>query len=162
MPGYYHNWNTASYAEREAMLQESLQWQQGLCWFLSHDEAVPEKTRQEWLKWGVCKDEFTDNQGWPRMFYVRNGRRLVSEVVQTEAHVRKENPLPVHDPIALVWWPPDLHNARRIVRDGRAWNEGAVFGGDDWIPFSVSYGAVHPKSEEISNLLTPTCPPKLS
>jgi hypothetical protein len=121
------------------------------------DPAVPEPIRRAWAEWGLARDEFTDHGGWPRMFYVRNGRRLVSDFVLTEAHVRKASPAPVADPVALSWWPPDLHSARRIVKDGAVWNEGAVFGGDDWIPFGIAYRSLHPRAEECVNLLTPTC-----
>jgi hypothetical protein len=157
LTGENHGWNTATHAEREAMLRASLRWQQGLCWFMVSDPAVPEPIRRAWAEWGLARDEFTDHGGWPRMFYVRNGRRLVSDFVLTEAHVRKASPAPVADPVALSWWPPDLHSARRIVKDGAVWNEGAVFGGDDWIPFGIAYRSLHPRAEECVNLLTPTC-----
>ncbi len=158
LTGENHGWNTATYAERAVLLRASLRWQQGLCWFMVSDPAVPAATRQAWSQWGLPRDEFTDHGGWPRMFYVRNGRRLVSDFVLTEAHVRKADPAPVIDPVALAWWPPDLHSARRIVKDGAVWNEGAVFGGNDWIPFGLAYRALHPRAAECTNLLTPTCP----
>jgi hypothetical protein len=156
--GWNHNWNKAGYGERAGMLSNSLHFIQGLCWFLANDPAVPDNLRKEWNQWGVCQDEFVDNAGWPRMFYVRNGRRLVSDVVLTEHHLQKVSPVPITDPVSMVYWPPDFHHARRIVKDGAIWNEGAVFGGDDWIPFGVSYQATVPKRTECTNLLTPTCP----
>jgi len=159
LAGWNHNWNTASSAERERMLRQSREYVQGLLWFLAHDAAVPEKLRAEWAAWGLCKDEFTDNGGWPRMFYVRNGRRMVSDFVMTEAHGRKDNPVAVTDPIGLIWWPQDLHNTRRLVKDGAVWNEGAVFNEQaDWIPFGHSYRSLVPRAAECTNLLAPTCP----
>ncbi|WP_425510007.1 FAD-dependent oxidoreductase [Verrucomicrobium spinosum] len=140
------------------MLKRSLTFIQGLCWFSANDPSVPEDVRQAWSQWGVCKDEFQDHGGWPRMLYVRNGRRMISDFVLTEAHGRKENQVAVEDAVALVWWPFDLHNARRIVKGGAAWNEGTVFGGYKWAPFGVSYRSVVPKAAECVNLLTPTCP----
>jgi hypothetical protein len=157
LTGRNHRWNTATYAGREAMLAASLHWQQSLYWFLASDPVVPPGVREEWARWGVCRDEFTDHAGWPRLFYVRNGRRMVSDFVLTEAHVRRENPTPVEDPVALAWWPPDLHSARVIVKDGAAWNEGAVFGGNDWIPFGIAYRAIVPRRTEAENLSSPTC-----
>jgi hypothetical protein len=44
------------------------------------------------------------------------------------------------------------------VKDGFAYNEGFVFGGDDWGPFGISYRALVPKKSECENLLTATCP----
>jgi len=159
--GWNHSYPTASNAEREQMLQTSRQYIQGVYWFMSHDPAIPEKVRAEWAQWGLCKDEFTDNAGWPHTFYVRNGRRLVSDFVLTEAYLRKTNPLPVEDPVGLIWWPPDFHHARRLVKEGRVWNEGAVFESSknaDWIPCGIPYRALVPRREECLNLLTPTCP----
>lgn len=158
MPNWNHKYPEATHAEREKMLKDSLDYIKGLCWFLANDPAVPEKTREIWSQWGTTKDEFTDNGGWPRTFYVRNGRRMISDFVLIEQHGTKTSTLPVEDPVALVWWPHDLHNARRIVKDGFAWNEGAVFGGTNWIPFGVPYRSLYPKASECDNLLTPTCP----
>lgn len=158
LTGENHDWNTLSHAQREQRFRAALHWQHSLLWFLTQDPAVPEATRRAWSEWGLCRDEFQDHDGWPRQLYVRNGRRLLGDFVMTEAHVRKASPEPVTDPVALVWWPPDLHHARRIVKNGAVWNEGAVFGGDDWIPFGVAYRSLCPKSAEVVNLLCPTCP----
>jgi len=157
--GWNHNYPTASYAGRERLLRASRDYIQGVYWFMVNDPAVPEKLRAQWAPWGLCKDEFPDNGGWPRTFYVRNGRRMVGDHVVTEAEGRLENPRPVEDPIGLIWWPHDLHHARRIVKDGAVWNEGAVFNEKrDWIPFGQSYRSLVPKAAECTNLLTPTCP----
>ncbi len=159
--GWNHRYPIASYAEREALLRTSRDYIQGVYWFMAHDESVPNRQREAWAAWGLCKDEFTDNAGWPRAFYVRNGRRMVSDFVLTEAHVRKANPELLEDSVGLIWWPPDLHHARRIVKDGRVWNEGAVFDeakDADWIPCGIPYRCLVPKASEGTNLLTPTCP----
>jgi len=158
MPNWNHGYPEANHADRQKMLKDSLDYIKGLCWFLANDPAVPEKTREIWSQWGTTRDEHTDNGGWPHTFYVRNGRRMVSDFVLVEQHGTKTNTLPVEDSVAMVWWPHDLHNARRIVKDGFAWNEGAVFGGTNWIPFGVPYRSLHAKASECDNILTPTCP----
>lgn len=159
--GFNHRYPVASYAERAEMLRTSRDYIQGLYWYLGNDPSVPEATRKAWKAWGLTKDEFTDNGGWPRAFYVRNGRRLVGDFVLTEAHLRKANPTPVENSVGLIWWPPDLHHARCIVRDGKVWYEGAVFDSSknpDWISCGIPYAALVPKAAECANLLTPTCP----
>jgi len=159
--GWNHNYPTADDATRKRLLRASRDHIQGLYWFLANDPAVPETVRAQWAPWGRCRDEFTDNDGWPRVMYPRNGRRMVSDFVLTEAHVRKADPEPVIDPVGLIWWPPDLHHARRVVKDGAVWNEGAVFDESkerDWIPCGIPYRALVPRSTEATNLLTPTCP----
>jgi FAD-dependent oxidoreductase family protein len=154
--GMNHAYPGGSYATRERIYRQHLTFTQGLCWFLANDPDLPEDVRREWAQWGLCKDEFQDNGGWPRRFYVRDARRMVSDYVITEHHTRKTNQLAVPDPVAVAFWPPDTHHVRRIVRDGAAYNEGFVFGGDDWAPFGVSYRALVPRASECSNLLAPT------
>jgi hypothetical protein len=62
----------------------------------------------------------------------------------------------ISDPVGIAFWPPDVHHVRRIVRDGKAYNEGFVFGGDNWKPFQIPYRSLVPKRQECNNLMTPT------
>lgn len=149
------------YAIRQSVLEQHTTFTQGLFYFLANDPEVAKldsDLQREWALWGYAKDEFTDNRGFPRMFYVRDARRMVSDYVITENYVKKDNPIPVEDPVAMAYWPTDVHSVRRIVKDGYAYNEGFVFGGDYWRPLPISYRALMPKSTECTNLLTPTCP----
>ncbi len=157
---YGENWQypAGDYATRDRIIQYHRDFTQGLIWFLQNDPAVDQQTRREWAGWGLCRDEFTDNGGWPRRLYIRSARRLVSDYVITERHTRRDNPVRVEDPVAIAWWPPDTHHARRIVQDGYAYNEGFVFGGDDWRPFGISWRAMLPRAAECTNVITPTCP----
>jgi len=123
-------------------------------WFLSNDPAVRESIRAPWRQWGLCAEEFKDNGNWPRQLYERDGRRMKSDFVLTEHYTRRINPTLVEDPVAMAYRPPD----RRIVRDGAVYNEGFVFGGEEWGPFGVAWRALLPSESELTNLLTPTCP----
>ena len=156
---YGENWMypEGSYAVRDSVVKYHRNFTQGLIWFLQNDSTVNEQTWKNWEGWGLSKDEFTDNDGWPRRLYIRSARRMVSDYVITEHHTLRDNPIRVEDPVAIAWWPPDTHHARRIVKDGYAYNEGFVFGGDDWRPFGISWRALIPKASECTNLITPTC-----
>lgn len=149
---------SGSYAEQERVVRYHRDFVQGLYWFLQNEPSVPEKTRAKWAGWGLPRDEFVDNGHWNRRLYIRSARRMVSDFVHTEAHTRWPDPEPVADPVAMAWWPPDMHHARRIVRDGAVYNEGFVYGDGGWSPFGISYRSLVPKRDEASNLLTPTCP----
>lgn len=155
--GMNREYPLGSYAVRNKVLAYHRSFTQGLFYFLANDTAMSESTRREWSRWGLCKDEFQDNDGWPRTFYVRDARRMVADYVITQHHGSRNNPIAVEDPIAVAYWPMDVHSVRRIVKDGYAYNEGFVFGGNYWRPFGVSYRAMVPRKQECSNLVTPTC-----
>jgi len=157
---YGENWAypAGDYATQDSIVSHHKDFTQGLICFLQNDPAVDAQTRSDWAGWGLCKDEYLDNGGWPRRLYIRSARRVVSDYVITEHHTSRENEEIVEDPVAIAWWPPDTHHARRIVKDGFAYNEGFVFGGDDWRPFGISFRSLVPKKSECANLITPTCP----
>ena len=156
---YGENWQypAGNYATQDNIVQYHKNFTAGLIWFLQNDPDVDTATRKNWEGWGLCKDEFIDNGHWTRRLYIRSARRMVSDHVITEHQTRRDNDEHVEDPVAIAWWPPDTHHARRIVKDGFAYNEGFVFGGEDWRPFGVSWKALIPKQAECSNLITPTC-----
>ena len=158
--GMNREYPNGSYSDRQRVFDQHKTFIQGLFYFLANDPEVAQldpSLQGVWKQWGLCKDEFTDNEGWPRQFYVRDARRMVSDYVITEHNTNRSNPAFIEDPVAVAYWPPDLHSARRIVKDGFAYNEGFVFGGNSWRPFGISYWALVPKKEECTNLLTPTC-----
>lgn len=155
--GMNREWPEGNAQKRAEIYRYHLRFTQGLLWILQNDPAIPEETRKAWRDWGLTKDEFTDNGGWPRQLYVRDARRMVSDLVLTEHHTRRINPEAIADPIAVAFWPTDTHSVRRIVRDGAAYNEGFVFDDNNWGPFGISYRSLVPKRQEATNLLTPTC-----
>ena len=150
--GYSKGWPDGTYSQREAIYTYHKNFIQGLYWFLANDPAVPLAVRNNWSQWGLAADEFTDNGGWPRSLYIRSGRRMVSDYVITEADTKGQTV--AADSICVAWWPPDMHHARRIVQNGRAFNEGFVFA-SDYVPFPISYRSIVPKRSEATNLLVP-------
>lgn len=158
---YGENWEypAGNYEKQDQIVQYHRDFTMGLIWFLQHDPEVDSLTRAQWTGWGLPKDEFEDNGHWPRRLYIRSGRRLVSDYVITQHLSEIDLPDTTSDPVAIAWWPPDMHHAQRIVRDGAAYNEGftVVGGNDSWKPFLISYKSMIPKSAECTNLITPTC-----
>jgi len=158
---YGQNWEypAGSYQMQDSIIRYHQDFTLGLLWFLQNDPDVDSLTRANWKGWGLPKDEFTDNGHWPRRLYIRSARRMVSDYVITEHNTNIHSVDTISDPVAIAWWPPDMHHARRIVRDGYAYNEGFthVGGNNNWRPFKISYSATVPKKEECINLITPTC-----
>lgn len=157
---YGENWRypTGNYATQDSIVQYHRDFSEGLIWFMQNDPSVDSLSRSQWKGWGLPKDEFADNGHWPRRLYIRTARRMVSDYIVTERHSQRDNPERVPDPVTVAWWSPDMHHARRIVKDGYAFNEGSFFGGDNWRPYGVSLRALAPKRQECTNLISPTCP----
>lgn len=153
--GNNYDWPEASYEERKKMYQEHKAYQQGLLWFLCNDPRVPEKVRVKYNKWGLCKDEFETNGGWPYELYIREGRRLIGEHVMTDRHCLGCKK--VKDPVVLAGYMMDSHNCSRFVNEkGFVKNEGDVQIGLP-APYGISWRSMLPKKSECSNLIVSVC-----
>ena len=150
------NWNypEASYEEREKIIKEHIDYTKGLLYFVGHDERIPLFIRTEMLKWGYPKDEYVNNGHWSPQLYVREARRMVSDVVMTEHHCLGKEV--VEDGIAYAAYSMDSHNCDRVVIDGCVRNEGDVQI-KNIIPYPISYRSIVPKRSEITNLFVPFC-----
>lgn len=152
LPGASHAWPEASYAQREKIGKEHENYHRGLLHFLATDPHVPEKVRKDMQRFGLPKDEFTDNGGWPHQIYVREARRMISDLVLTEHHTFGRQNAP--KPISLGSYGTDTHEVRRIVKDGVVTREGKTAGGRDGAPpYGIGYEAIVPKQTECDNLL---------
>lgn len=153
--GQNYTYPEASYEERRQIIRAHEDYQKGLMWYLAYDPRVPEDVRAQMSQWGLAKDEFTDNDHWPHQIYVREARRMVSDFVMTEWHLRDSLETPAS--IGMGSYNMDSHNVQRYVTpEGYARNEGDIQvspGG----PYPISYQAIIPKQEEASNLLVPVC-----
>ena len=146
------DWTTLNHDERLALAKQHEHWQRGLLWTLQNHPRVPENIRKQYSKWGLPKDEFTDNNHWPHQLYVREGRRMVSDFVMTEHHCTRKQPVP--ESIGLAAYTMDSHPVQRFVKNGMVKNEGDVQVGIPG-PYPVSYRAIVPKKGECKNLLVP-------
>ena len=151
LPGASWEWPEASYDRRVEISQEIENYHRGLLYFLANDPRVPQKVKNDVARFGLPTDEFTDNGGWPHQIYVREGRRMVSDLVLTEHHTFGRKIAP-HS-IGLGSYGTDVHEIRRIVKDGVVTREGKVAGGRGGFgPYQIGYGAIVPKASECGNL----------
>lgn len=166
--GGNYTWPEATYAEREKILEDHRSYVQGFFWFLGNDPRVPESLRREVSRWGLARDEFTDNGHWPTQLYVREARRMIGE------HVMNENnfPLkttgadgkktaanavaPVKDIIAVGSYALDSHKVGMFVNEeGKLVWEGGFYRGV--MPYGISYRSILPKEAQCKNLLVSVC-----
>jgi lysophospholipase L1-like esterase len=153
--GMNYDYPEADHERRGEIIAEHERYQKGLMWTLSTNPRVPEKIREEMGRWGLAKDEFTDNGNWPHQLYVREARRMVSDYVMTENNCRGITG--VEDSVGLAAYTMDSHNTQRYVdENGHVRNEGDVQAGG-FGPYPVSYRSIVPREEKCSNLFVPVC-----
>ncbi len=153
--GANYDYPEASYERRREILRDHEAYQKGLMYFLANDPRVPDDVRTAMAKWGLSKDEFKDNGGWPHQIYVREARRMIGAYVMTEHDCLDKKPTP--DSVGMGSYTLDSHNVRRYVTpEGFVQNEGDI-GVHCPRPYEVAYGALTPKKAECENLLVPVC-----
>jgi hypothetical protein len=144
----------ADYAQRAAIWKDHENYTRGFLYFLATDSRVPEKIRNDMKQWGLTRDEFIDTKGWPHQLYIREARRMISDYVMTELNCR--NSIEVPDAIGLAAYTMDSHNCQRVIKDGKAENEGDVQVGG-FPPYPIAYRSIVPRESEVDNLFVPVC-----
>jgi hypothetical protein len=173
-------WAEGSYAERERIFQDHVNYQQGYLYFLANDPSIPAELRDRVRRFGLPKKEFPETAGWPHELYVREGRRLRGDYVLTEHDCLGKTS--VEDSVGLGSFIMDSHVVRRIIyktaKDAhithlrtskpeeitaaqREWQGDmvGVEGQFDYAvpkPYRISYRAIRPKKADCVNLLVPT------
>jgi hypothetical protein len=153
--GRSYDYPNASYERRNEILKEHQTYQKGLLYFMANDPRMPAEVRDEVAKWGLAKDEFPDNGGWPHQIYVREARRMIGKYVMTENELVKRRPTP--ESVGMGSYGIDSHNIQRyITPEGHVQNEGDI-GVSTNGPYQISYGSLVPKKGQAANLLVPVC-----
>lgn len=152
--GANYDYPDAGYGRRAEIWKEHENYIRGFVYFLASSPRVPENMRLQMQSWGPARDEFLDTGGWPNQLYIREARRMIGAYTMSEHNCRGQ--LIAEDPAGLAAYTMDSHNCRRVVRDGRAENEGDVQVGG-FPPYPISYRALLPKQGECENLAVPVC-----
>lgn len=153
--GMNYDYPEGTYEQRREIINEHETYQKGLMYFLANEPRVPEDVRTRMSKWGLAKDEFTDNGNWPHQLYIREARRMIGEYVTTENDVLGKRDVP--KPVGMGSYTMDSHNVQRyITPDGFVQNEGDI-GVTPKEPYYIAYGSLVPKKAECRNLLVPVC-----
>lgn len=155
LPGANWDYPEASYERRREIEREHETYIRGFLWTLSNNPRVPEKIRRQVAAYGLSKDEFTDNGGWPWMIYIREARRMVTDYVMTQHDC--EGKRSASDPVGLGSFGMDSHNVQIFVDEkGHAQGEGTIWRVPPK-PYGISYRSIIPRRGECENLLSPVC-----
>lgn len=147
-------WPTSSWTWRDRFADRLRDYILGLLWFAQNDPALPADFRERCRRWGLARDEYLDNQHFPRQVYVRQGRRIVGDHLFT-AHdalpISEGGRPPVYaTSITASHYALDSHACRKREADRLAL-EG--FFSYPTRPYTVPYGVIVPK--QVEGLLTP-------
>ena len=152
--GKNYSYPDASYAQRDKIWQDHIDYVQGFYYFLSSDSRVPKSLQSEVNTWGLPKDEYLDTNHWPHQLYVREARRMVGDFVASQKDLQTE--LTKSDVIGMGSYNSDSHNIQRFENSkGMVENEGDMQVAVK--PYQIPFRIVLPKPAEATNLLVPVC-----
>jgi len=142
-------------ATRDRIWQDHIDYVQGFLWFLGHDPRVPAGLREETNSWGLCRDEFADNDHWPYALYVREARRMKGEYIMVQKDCQTELTKP--DSVGMGSFVIDCHIVQRVATpEGNVTDEGS-FPDAPARPYQIPYRSLTPRRAECENLLVPVC-----
>jgi hypothetical protein len=151
-----HSWDypDGSYAVKQKIWSDTVEYTQAFFYFLAHDPSVPPSLQKEVNEWGLSKDEFVDNGQFPYQLYIREGRRMVGAYVMRQADLQTARTKP--DSIGMGSYQSDSHNIQRVAReDGTVTNEGDVQVAVQ--PYEIPFRVMLPQKDQVDNLLVPVC-----
>jgi hypothetical protein len=142
----------SSWEQRRGVADAHRRYQHGLLYYLQHDRSVPSDLQVEVGRFGLCRDEFGEGDGWPEQLYVREARRLVGKHVFSEHDARRDRRKP--DAVAVGSYPIDSH-ATQWYEVGQPTPAPEGFFMCSVRPYEIPYRALLPRSPR--NLLVPVC-----
>lgn len=145
---------TATYTRQAEIWKDHYEYDAGFFYFLANDPSVPASLQKEVNQYGLAKDEFVTEHGWPWQLYIREGRRMLGQYVMTQKDIQTDVTKP--DSIGMGSYQSDSHHVRRIATpDGGVENEGEQY--VLTTPYQIPYRVMLPQKDEVSNLLVPVC-----
>jgi hypothetical protein len=143
---------------RNSVTEQHRQATLALLYFRQHDPSVPLSIRQQWLQYGLPKDEFADNGHMPHEIYARETRRIHGLSVFSENDAQLASGLeraPIRsDSISITEWFLDSHACTPSQVPGSEM-EGKVMLKNQTFPGQVSYRTIIPKG--FKNFIVPVC-----
>ena len=108
------------------MHEQQLQgYLESFLYFAQNDSQVPAFERQALAGFGLCADEFVDNNNWPYSPYVREGRRLIGVNTLTTEHIMHKRVS--SDAVAIGAYPLDSKSSLLVYWNGRIYRDVGSF-----------------------------------
>ena len=156
---------SATRAQRKEIYDEHRYYVQGLMWFWATDPAVPKNIQDHMNSFGLCKDEWPDNEHFPPQLYVREAARIVGDRVYSQNdRVPYEETKCSNESIAIGAWAFDIYEMQRVAVEDESgnpmvYNEGLTTPENGGIIlFDIPFDILLPKRSEMVNLAVPNCP----
>lgn len=148
------------YATRARIWKGQQDFVRGMAHFLRTDPSVPAKQRDLARSVQLARGIFDDTHGYPHQLYVREARRMVSDVVVTQRDL--EGRTAPEDSVGLASYGVDEWPYATVAQGGQV----ALMGGyysmlylesEHRGIYRIPYRAIRPKKAQCRNLLVPVC-----
>ena len=136
---------------RQDIEAEQTRYMQSLLYYMNNDPSVPSSIQATFRELGLCKDEFTDNAGWPHQIYVREARRMIGQYVLTLSDIKNNTAVP--DSIALGGYNIDSHPVHAVNHNGTVAYEPSPKAFPQIPQYRIPYRILTPKADQATNLL---------
>jgi hypothetical protein len=153
IPGLNYPYPDATYAQRASIDAAHRTYDQGFIWFLANDPRVPQAIRTQMAGYGLCKDEFVDNGNWPRLLYLREGRRMEGAYMVRQRDIDRWRSKT--DAIGIASYRRDSHFVSRWIDSSNRLRAEGSLSPHVRVRWDIPYRSLTPKATQILNLLVP-------
>jgi len=158
LPEINHPYPEGDYKTRTIISKLHREHALGLLYFFQNDKDVPKRIRDESKKWGLPKDEFTNNGNFPKEMYVRETRRIRGRYIFSENDASLSSDFErtsiQKDSVAIADWPMDSHECNANRQPGSL-ADGKILLSEKTRPSQIPYRTLLPKC--IDNLISTFC-----
>jgi len=131
-----------AHPEARAGLERRLQaYLESFLYFAQHDETVPPFERQALSGFGLCADEFIDNNNWPYAPYIRGGTRIIGRSTLTTENIMRQR-TSTH-PITIGSYLLDNKSSQIVYWKGSVYRDVGLFLKAP--VYEIPFGALVPK-----------------
>jgi len=136
---------------RQNVEAEQTRYMKALLYYLANDPSVPQSLQATLRNLGLCRDEFTDNGGWPYQIYVREARRMIGQYVITLNDL--ENRTTISDSIGVGGYNIDSHPVHAFNLNGSVAYEPSPYVNPSIPQYLIPYRILTPQAAQVTNLL---------